>query len=94
MTEDADTQADIANVLGQLRGLSCIAYALIRSHPDPECFAQHLREVWRWWDSPHQDPAMPPAFQAGAAHVLEFAERGLRGTLGVRPPSTASRPAD
>lgn len=85
---------DAANMLGQITGLSCIAYALIRTHPQPEEFAHHMQNMWRWLDSPHDNPTCPPAFREGALRVLQLAEGGLRGSLGIRPPGQANRPIE
>lgn len=77
---------------GQLLALTTAVAALVRSHPDPQAFAQALRRAWLQAGGPAQAFADSPAAQAGIAATLATLEASAPVPLNVRPPDQAARP--
>ena len=66
--------------------------ALVRSHPDPQGFAQEFRRAWQRAGDPL---AKVPADSAEARHiesVLEVLEESCAAPLNVRAPGVAQPP--
>lgn len=81
------------HIRGQLLALTTAVAALVRSHPDPQSFAQALRRAWMQADGPAQAfPDSRPG-QAGIAAVLSVLEASCSVPLNVRPPDQAEPPA-
>lgn len=79
-----------ANLLGQLKVVSCALSALVRTHPDPEAFAQAFRRSWLQSETPLGDAAADHAALEGIEQVLVALEGNCPVPLNIRPPGKAA----
>lgn len=87
-----EQNAIAANVLGQLRVMGCTLAALVRTHPDPEAFAQAFRRAWMQSGVSLEESDTDQEMHGGIEALLEILESNCSVPLNVRPPDVALPP--